>query len=222
MKTAPWFRLPQIFVFLTLVASAQVSLTTYHYDNQRTGLNPNETILSPLTVTPSTFGRIFTDNVDGFVVGQPLYVPNVNVPGKGIHNVIYVATQHDSVYAFDANAPGSPLWTVSFINPGAGVTTVPISINGCTHVGYTEVGIMGTPVIDLPTSALYVSAKPMEASGSTTTYVHRLHALDITPGEEKFGSPVIIQGSYPPPATNATITFDPLPHNQRPGLLLLN
>jgi hypothetical protein len=157
-------------------------------------------------------------------VGQPLYVPNVPISGQGTHNVVYVTTQHDSIYAFDADTPGSgtPLWKISFIHPELGVTTVPISENGCPDVGYSEVGIMGTPVIDATTSTLYVSVKTKEMVGTTKTYVHRLHALDITTGLEKFGGPVTIMGSYTSPGTTSAITFSPLNHNQRPALLLSN
>src|SRR5216684_6957948 len=102
-----------------VAAFSQVSVTTYHYDNARTGLNPNETLLTTTSVNFNSFEKLFSYNVDGFVVAQPLYVPNVIIPGQGTHNVVYVVTQHDSVFAFDADSVGSgaPLWQASFINP---------------------------------------------------------------------------------------------------------
>jgi len=201
-----------------LSAAAQVSVTTYHMDNLRTGLNANETLLTLSNVNSKAFGKLFSYNVDGFIVAQPLYVPNVNVSGQGTHNVVYVATQNDTVYAFDADNVGSgnPLWQTSFTNPAAGVTSVPIADNGCKNVGYTTVGIMGTPVIDQGAGTLYVSVKTKEVVGTKNNYVQRLHALDITNGQEKLGGPVVITASV------GTVTFDPLHQNQRPGLLLSN
>ena len=202
-------------------ACGQVSVLTQHNDNSRTGQNLNETFLTPANVNSTLFGKVFAYSVDGFVVGQPLYLQGVSVPGLGTHNVVYVATQHGSVFAFDADSnQGSnalPLWSVSFINPAAGVTTVPISLQGCKSVnGFNEVGIMGTPVIDPTTGTLYVSVKTME-NGS---YVHRLHALDVTSGQEKLGGPVVITASVK--GTKGVISFNPLSELQRPGLLLAN
>ena len=206
----------------SIAAGAQVSVTTYHMDNLRTGLNANETLLVPISVNSKTFGKLLSYNVDGFIVAQPLYVPNVSVPGQGTHNVIYVATQNDTVYAFDADhvGSGSPLWQASFTNPAAGITSVPIADNGCKDTGFVNVGIMGTPVIDAVTGTLYVSVKTKEVVGTKKNYVQRLHALDITNGQEKFGGPVVITASVV--GSNGTVTFDPLHQNQRPGLLLSN
>ncbi len=207
---------------LGLSAGAQVSVTTYHMDNLRTGLNANETLLKPSSVNSQTFGKLFSYSVDGFIVAQPLYVPNVNIPSQGTHNVVYVATQNDSVYAFDADhvGSGSPLWQASFTNPGAGITSVPIADNGCPDTKFVNVGIMGTPVIDPVTGTLYVSVKTKEVVGTKKNYVQRLHALDITNGQEKFGGPVVITASVP--TSTGTLTFDPLHQNQRPALLLSN
>jgi hypothetical protein len=206
---------------LGLSAAAQVSVTTYHMDNLRTGLNANETLLTPSSVNSKGFGKLLSYNVDGFIVAQPLYVPNVTV-GLGNHNVVYVATQNDTVYAFDADnvGSGSPLWQMSFTNPGAGITSVPIADNGCPSTRFVNVGIMGTPVIDAGTGTLYVSVKTKEVVGTKKNYVQRLHALDITNGQEKFGGPVVITASVV--GSNGTVTFDPLHQNQRPGLLLSN
>jgi hypothetical protein len=209
--------LPALLIALaTLIStfsSAQVSVLTYHGDNNRSGM-VNETLLTPNNVNFKQFGKLFTYSVDGFVVAQPLYVPNVSIPGQGTHNVVYVVTQHDSVFAFDADTPASvPLWEVSLIPPGW--TTVPISVSKCPDVGYTEIGIMGTPVIDPATGTLFVSAKAMQ--GSTTEQT--VHALDITTGQEKFNGPVSITASLTAP-NGDSVAFKPLQQFQRPALLL--
>lgn len=200
----------------------QVSVLTYHNDNARSGLNPNETLLTPANVNKSQFGKLFTQPVDGIIVGQPLYVPGVAVPGAGVHNLVYVATQHDSVYAFDADnnlgANSAPLWHVSFINPAAGITSVPINLQGCGGVTmFTELGITSTPVIDPNTSTLFVVAKTDENGA----FIHRLHALDVATGQEKPGSPMVITGSFT--ANNGTVVkFVDKGQMNRPALLLAN
>jgi len=178
-----------------LRARGQTNLLTYHYDNARTGSNTQEQLLTPANVNKNLFGNLFSQNVDGAIVGQPLYLANQTIPGKGRHNVIYVATMHDSVYAFDAdNNTGSnstPLWHTSFLSTD--VTTVPISIQGCGGTtAWTEVGVVSTPVIDPATGAIYVVAKTVEGDN----FVHRLHALDVTTGLEKLGGPVKIAASF--------------------------
>ena len=205
------------------VLFCQNPVLTYHADYSRSGLYSTETLLTPANVNSVQFGKLFSYNVDGFIVGQPLYMPNVTIPGSGVHNVVYVATQHDSIYAFDADNPGSgaPLWQASLINPGAGVTTVPIAEQGCQSTSFVENGIMGTPVISGPTGTMYVVAKTKEVSGTTTSYVFRLHALDITTGLETLGGPVVISASIIAPNGN-TVTFQPQRLMQRPGLLLQN
>jgi hypothetical protein len=201
------------------VSAAQVAVTTWHYDNARSGANPNETILTPQNVNKTEFGKLFTQPVDGAVIGQVLYLPQVTIARAGVHNVVYVATMHDSVYAFDAdNATGknaSPLWHTSFLTQGA--TTVPIALQGCQRTTkWTEVGIVSTPVIDPVAGTLYVVAKTYENSA----FVHRLHALDVRTGRDKAGSPIVIKASYEYAGKN--IVFKDAMQVNRPALLLEN
>jgi len=147
-------------------AWAQVSVLTQHNDNARTGLNPNETALTPTNVNLYGFGKIFSQPVDGPVYAQPLYLAGVSIPGKGIHNVAFVVTMHDSLYAFDADAKMPPLWQASFINPAAGITPDTAADaaspygNCLTFVG--EIGIISTPVIDGPNGTIYVVSRTKE------------------------------------------------------------
>ncbi|HEX2715322.1 MAG TPA: hypothetical protein VHM88_24345, partial [Candidatus Acidoferrales bacterium] len=197
---------------------AQTDVLTQRNDNLRTGQNLSETILTPSNVKAATFGKLFAFSVDGQVYAQPLYKSNVSIPGQGIHNVVYVATEHDSVYAFDADGQTTtPLWHVSFINPATGITTVSTSDVGAIEIQPgSESGITGTPVIDPTTGTLYVVAKTKESGH----YFQRLHALDIATGAEKFGGPVVIQASVP--SSGGSVAFDTLRDLQRPGLLLAN
>ena len=199
---------------------------TFHNDNSRTGQNLNETVLTPANVNSTTFGKLFSYSLDGLALASPLYVTHVNIPGKGTHNVVYVATEHDSVYAFDADGLSStPLWQSSFINPAAGITPVPAADTGETGDIPVEIGITGTPVIDPQSGTLYVVAATKEVVGSQANYVQRLHALDITTGAEKFGGPVVLQGSVPGTGEGSQggrLPFDALRENQRTGLLLTN
>ena len=207
--------LTTVLLTATHPVDAQVSVTTYQYNTQRTGVNSNETILTPSNVNSSNFGELFSQTVDGDIYAQPLYVPNVTINGA-VHNVVYVATEHDSVYAFDADsnagANAQPLWQTSLIPSGA--TTV--SDNYCTDIT-PEYGITGTPVIDPSTNILYAVGETLESG----TYVKRLHALNITTGAEMPGSPVVITAAVTVPG-QSTVTFDTLWENQRAGLLLYN
>ena len=210
----------------TVYISDYAGKFTHSNDNARTGLNADETVLSPANVSAATFGKLYPYPIDGIPHASPLYVANLDMGGLGVHNVVYVATEHDSVYAFDADGLSTtPLWQVSFIDPAAGVTTVPSNDTGeCCDIT-PEIGITGTPVIDPATGTLYVVAKTKEVSGSTTTYVQRLHALDLKTGAEKLGGPVVIQATVPGTGLGSQagqLPFDPLHENQRPALLLDN
>ena len=212
------------FVFVSVSSQAQVSVTTYRNSLARTGDNTNETVLTRANVNPEQFGKLFLLPVDGQVYAQPLYLPSLTISGK-IHNVVFVATEHDSVYAFDADSGSSsnqsPLWQVSLT--GAGETTATVSdVLNCSSIS-PEVGITGTPVIDPSTNTLYVVA----TSARDTHIVHRLHALDVTTGAERPGSPVIITASVPGSgdgffSSSSTVEFHPDFHKNRAGLLLLN
>ncbi|MGC1128939.1 MAG: chitobiase/beta-hexosaminidase C-terminal domain-containing protein, partial [Candidatus Acidiferrales bacterium] len=200
-------------------ALAQTPILTQHYDNARTGQNTAETILTPTNVTATTFGKLFTLSVDGYVYAQPLYVPGVAISGKGTHNVLYVATENDSLYAFDADTGGAALWQVSFLINGA--TTLTPSDVGNTQDINPIIGITGTPVINSATNTLYVLVNTKESGN----IIYRLHALDITSGAEKFGGPVVLSASVPgtaPDAVGGQVPFNPQWENNRPGMLFLN
>ncbi len=198
---------------------SNLSVATWHYDNARTGATPNESSLSPANVNSTSFGVLFSLPVDGAVIGQALYLGSVPVTNKGVHNVLYVATMHDSVYAFDADttsgANASPLWTKSLL--GSGETTVPMSIHKCQAVTqWNEVGVISTPVIDTAGGTLYVVAKSL-SNGSP---VMRLHALDVRSGQEKLTGPVQISASVN--VGGLSSTFSALAEMNRPALLLTN
>lgn len=212
------------FILSVLSLNGQVNVLTYHNDLSRTGQNLNETILTPARLEAGEFGPLFSNPVDGQVYGQPLYMWGLNVAGKGLHNVVFIVTEHDSVYAFDADSNtgsnAAPLWQVSFLNPAAGITSVPSDTLGCQAIS-PEMGITSTPVIDPNTGTLYVVAMTLEDFGQT--YVHRLHALDVATGQEKPGSPVQIEASAPGTGDgNTVVIFKPSLYKERAGLLLLN
>jgi Abnormal spindle-like microcephaly-assoc'd, ASPM-SPD-2-Hydin/Concanavalin A-like lectin/glucanases superfamily len=192
---------------------------TFHNDNMRSGQNLNETVLTVNNVNDGQFGQLFSYSLDGLAFASPLYVASVNIPSQGYHNVVYVATEHDSVYAFDADGLSTtPLWKTSFLSTN--VTSVPCGSH-CSDIP-TEYGVTGTPVIDPTSNTLYVVAATLVGG---TTYTQSLHALDITTGAEKFGGPVVIQASVSGTASDSedgVLTFNPFQQNQRPALLLSN
>ncbi len=207
---------------LTLVAGDSfggTNVLTFHNDNARTGQNLAETILAPANVQQSTFGKLFAVPVDGKVDAQPLYVASVNLPGQGSKPVVYAVTEHDSVYAFDAST-GSIYWQVSVLGPGE----TPSDNRGCSQVT-PEIGITGTPVIDLNAGVngtMYLVAMSKDSSGN---YHQRIHALDITTGGEQFGAPLEVQATYPGTGANSSngeVVFDPKQYKSRPGLTLSN
>lgn len=209
----------------TAAGSATVWVTdypgmfTYHGDKFRSGVNFQELALFPANVNKNTFGKLFARGVDGQIYAQPLYVANLRIAG-GTHNIVYVVTEHDSVYAFDADGKiTAPFWQRRFINPAAGITTIAKPPQALIA---PEIGITSTPVIDLSTGTIYVAASTRESG----IVVHRLHALSLTTGAEQFGGPIVIQGSapgsYPGVAVNGRVPFIPKQHLQRPALLLLN
>jgi hypothetical protein len=218
---------------LTVGVTDLPGVYTYHNDLERDGANTREYALTPANVNTGSFGKLFSCSVDGAVYAQPLWVANLSVGGAR-HNVVFVATAHDSLYAFDADAsPCTQLWKVSLIDTGhgaaAGETTVPSGTSDFL-VGFgpgsggditPEVGVIGTPVIDPAGAILYVVSKSVD-SGRTNFY-QRLHAIDLTTGHEKPGSPVAIAASYPGTGDGGTrVAFSPRYQNQRAGLALVN
>jgi hypothetical protein len=198
--------------------STAVSVLTYHDDNMRTGQNTQETTLTTANVNSASFGKTGFYSVDGKVDAEPLYVPAESISGA-THNVLYVVTEHDSAYAFDADN-GTVLWHVSAL----GSNETPTDTRNCSQVT-PEIGITSTPVIDPKAGAhgtMYLVAASKDNSGN---YHQRFHALDLTTGAEQAGSPVTIAATYPstgPESSNGQVVFDPKQYNERAGLLLLN
>jgi uncharacterized protein (TIGR03437 family) len=212
-------------LLLAALGSGQVNVTTYRNDLSRSGLNSREVILKPANVNAATFGKLFSRAVDGEIYAQPLYLSLVNISGKGIHNVVLVATEHNSLYAFDADsqsgANADPLWHTNLTGADAGERTIGVSdVWGCGSIA-PELGITGTPVIDPLTGTLYVVASTIRYG----TFIHRLHALDVSTGAERPGSPVAIDASVPGTGdgfSQLTVPFRPYLYKNRAGLLLLN
>ena len=200
-------------------SASSFDVATYHYDNLRTGQNTHETILTHANVTQSKFGKVGAFPVDGRVDAQPLYLSNLTIPGKGSKNVLYVVTEHDTVFAFDADSVdggGAPvkLWSQSVLQSGE----KPSDDRGCGQVT-PEIGITSTPVIDRSRNAIYVVAVSKKSGND---YVHRIHALNLTTGAELFGGPTEITASVTGSgagSTNGHVDFDPTLYNERAGLL---
>jgi hypothetical protein len=203
------------------ITVSTIDVVTYHYDNLRTGQNLNETILTPANVNSTKFGKLGAFTVDGLVDAQPLYLSAVAIPSAGTKNVLYVATEHGSVYAFDADSVNGNtstfLWKASVL--GSGETSS--DDRGCGQVT-PEIGVTATPVIDRTRGAhgaIYVVAMSKDASGN---YFHRLHALDLTTGAELFGGPMLVEASYPgtgDSSSNGSVVFEAKQYKERPGLL---
>jgi hypothetical protein len=204
---------------LTVNAASTTDVLTYHNDIARTGQNLNETILTTSNVTSATFGKLGFYSVDGLVDAEPLYASNVAVPSNGTHNLLIVPTEHDSVYAFDADT-GTVIWHVSVLK--AGETSS--DNRGCGQVT-PEIGVTSTPVIDRAAGAngtIYLVAMSKDASGN---YHQRLHALDLALGTELLSGPKDIQATYPGTGDNSNgtnVVFDPAQYKERVGLLLMN
>jgi hypothetical protein len=209
-----WLRYCGMTLMSVAVLSGQVNVLTWHNDNSRTGQDLQETILTPANVNATTFGRLATLTVDGKVDAQPLYVSAVTIPNQGVHNVVYVATENDSLYAFDADT-FAQLLQVSLLGTGE----VPSDNHGCTQIT-PEIGISATPAIDLqagPHGTIYAIGQSKDSSGN---YHQRLHALDLTTLTEQFSGPVTIQASFP--GSGLENTFNPAVHVERPALLISN
>ena len=218
-----------VILLSAVLGGGQVSVLTQHNDISRTGQNLNETTLTTANVNPSSFGKVFWRTVDGYIFAQPLYVPGLTIQGA-THNVVYVATAHNSVFAFDADDPNAaaPLWQVNLGTPVPSqdicIITGDTDPGDCPYLDINpEIGIISTPVIDPTAGIIYVVARTKNTSDST--YHYFLHALDLTSGIERLAGPVEITGQVSGTGTasqGGTLTFDPTYHNQRPSLLLLN
>jgi hypothetical protein len=207
--------------------SNSVAVLTHHNDLGRTGANLEETILNTANVNTNQFGLIRTRQVDDEIYAQPLIMTNVTVPGKGIHNLLLVATVNDSVYAFDADdfSVKEPYWRVSFLSPGI-VPPRNTDMTGACDGNYVDFsgnfGIVGTPVIDPELKSLYVVARTKEGEAN---FVQKLHALNLSDGSERSNSPVTIKAACRGNAvdsTNHVVVFEPQHHNQRPALALVD
>lgn len=223
--------------FTTLAVSRR-DVLTYHYDNTRQGANTNETVLTLSNVNVTSFGKLFTYAVDGYVYGQPLIITNLSIPGKGVRDVVFVATMHDSVYAFDANSNGDTNGGLIWKNNVGTSSPSPITEYGARYhpgIGNLDVvpeeGMTGTPVIDPVSGTMYVDAFTREVvAGVSTNYFHRIHALNILSGNEQPYSPVVVSASVPGTGVSgnnlvemqngSNVTFSAVQHCQRPALTL--
>jgi hypothetical protein len=218
---APLLAAVAALLALAFPPALRAQVTTSQYDNARSGANVRETILNPRNVNVRQFGKLFSIPVDGDVYAQPLQLARVAIAGKGTHDVVFIATEHDSVYAFDATGRTvQTLWHVSLLDPALGATPIPFRDLHCPFI-QPEVGITSTPVIDAKTQTLYALARTKEGS----RYVQRLHALDVRSGAERQGSPVEVRASVSGRGAGAVqgqVAFDPQRENPRASLLLVN
>lgn len=204
-------------------APDNTAVATYKQDNGHTGDQKNETILNTSNVNSSTFGKRVSYPVDGQVYAQPLYVPNLTIGGAS-HNVVFVATEHDSIYAFDADQTSAvaPLWRTSYLTSSSIVS--PTNTDIVCNDMIPENGLSGTPVIDTQTGTLYVVVLTEDISGGRPgKYIYNLHAVDITTGQDKPGSPVQLSASVPGTGVDSVggkVTFNPATERQRTGLVL--
>lgn len=219
------YRLACLAALASNLAFGQV--TTSQYDNQRTNATLHETVLNPKNVAANSFGKAFRLTVDGDVYAEPLFLPHLAIPGMGTHDVLFVATEHDSVYAFDAAGSSPlPLWKKNFTDSARSIWTVPAQAAECFFIS-PEIGITSTPVIDAQSGTIYVLARTAELDEhGTQRYWERLHALDVLTGAEKFDGPVIIRASVTRPAlfglTTSNVEFGALRENPRAALTLAN
>jgi hypothetical protein len=216
-----------VYAFAGQPPAAIINVLTWQYGNNRLGQNLHETLLTTANVNATSFGKIFSYPVDGNIYAQPLFVGQLPVTGQGTHNTVFIATENDSVYAFDADNATlnpNPLWHTTLLNP-PNVIAYPCLDNHKACTIYPTIGITGTPVIDRATNTIYVVARTKEiVSGQTSPfYYERLHALDIRTGLEKPGSPATICGDYAHTGQGCQFTtgiFDPLADGQRSPLML--
>ncbi len=217
-----------LFCMIVVPAFGQTPVLTQHNDNARTGQNTSETILNTGNVNANQFSKLFALPSDGQVYAQPLYVPGVTING-GVHNVVIIATENDSVYAYDADSKGAPLWKASMVDGAHGAGTGETALQSASTIGCTDmqpqIGISSTPVIDPASKTIYVEAKSTDG----VNYFHRLHALDLLTGNEKTPGPVVIAATVSGTgdgSSNGQLVFNSnsnaLHQLNRPGLLLLN
>ena len=212
-----FFCLPCFVVGGARLAFCQQDVLTYHNNNARTGLNFMETTLTPSNVNSASFGKLFTLSVDGLVDAEPLYLSAVSI-GSSTRNLLIVATEHDSVYAFNADT-GSLIWHVSTLKSGETTS----DDRGCSQVT-PEIGITSTPAISRPQGSngvIYTVAMSKDSSGN---YHQRLHALDAVTGHELYNGPKDIAARYPGTGDNSSggfVIFDPSQYKERSGLLLI-
>lgn len=216
-----WAQIRSRSTAMTVFANDGVEIDepTFHYDALRTGWDPYESTLTTGNVNPSTFGQLWTVQVDGNVYAQPLYLANVTLPDSTVHNVLYVATCNDTLYAFDADS-GAALWTDKFVDPAHGITAVPAA-SVSNHNVWPSIGIVGTPAIDRAANALFLVTNVKIVSGGTTTYEHQLHSIALDSGAENANSPTVISGEVRM-SDGEEATFSSRAQLQRPGLLVDN